>query len=162
MSHIVQCERFGLCSSCTRDTRPSALLHRCPQQSGRMWMVAHRFVRPLTLARPFPNSWHHLHTWRTAITLGPQTVTSSRWISTCSMLLGPQHNFKPRFFLCPLVQYGRPCSPDAVQPCFVCAGEQSCHLVVGKTNERITDRQIAVSITLTGIKQETLLPNLPS
>jgi hypothetical protein len=64
-------------------------------------------------------------------------------------------------FLYPFVQYCRHCSADAVQACFVCAREQACHLVAGRTYERTTESQSAVNITFMGIKQVTLLSDFP-
>jgi hypothetical protein len=61
------------------------LLYWCPQQTQQMWMITHSFAHPLHLPENFriPNT---TSTRRTAITPGPQTVTSSWWISTGWML----------------------------------------------------------------------------
>jgi hypothetical protein len=45
-------------------------------------------------------------------------------------------NCRLHFFLCPLAQFARHCSPDAVQPCIVFASEQACHLLAGRIYER--------------------------
>jgi hypothetical protein len=53
-------------------------------------------------------------------------------------LLPRKMKYSSHFFLCPLVQYCRHCSPDAVQACFVCASELACRLVAGRTYEHMT------------------------
>jgi hypothetical protein len=113
------------------------MLCGCPERAWPMWTVAHSSVHALRLPYQLqiPDTLPYmLH----RITPGQQTVTSSRWISTGWMHLAQKKHLLIALFLCPPVQYSHQCSRDAGQPCFVCAREQACHLVAGRTYERTT------------------------